>query len=106
MFDQQESTPWYRSTQALIGTLLIALLAVGSVSLYIYWRRAGKEAHYTELEQQRAQQRAQAATEQPSAPANAAQPSASPAAQAANGQTAIAAGATTAAAHASRNYWT
>src|ERR1700730_1217523 len=137
MFEQQEATPWYRSLTGVIapaiilrpagllllwirrdtamrskilGTLCIVLLGAGYVFLFTTWRHFGNEAHYTELEQHRAQQRAQAASsnEQPAAAApNAALQPASPAAQAASGQPATA-GATagTAAAHATRNYWT
>jgi outer membrane protein assembly factor BamB len=139
MFEQQESLPWYRSLAGLIaasvilppagllllwtrrntamrsriiGTLCIALLAGGYVFLYVTWRRSGSEAHYTELEQNRAQQKAEAAkTDQPAAQASTAPlQSPSPSGSAsplANGQTAVASAVSpTAAAHASRNYWT
>jgi outer membrane protein assembly factor BamB len=138
MFEQQEATPWYRSLvgvvaasvilpplgllllwirrdtglrSKILGSICIAVLGAGYFSLYYMWRRSGNEAHYAELEQHRAEQRAQAArsNEQPLATvANAPQQSASPAAQtAAGGQPANdAPAAVTAAAHASRNYWT
>lgn len=135
MFEQQETTPWYRSLFAVIaaavilppagvvllwlsrdtttrskilGSLLIALLGVGYFSAYVAWNRSGNEGHYADLEQHRAQQRAQAASEgngQPAAAANAPQATAS-AAPAANGQPAAVPGPETAAAHATRNYWT
>src|ERR1700682_3599848 len=136
MFEQQESIPWYRSLTGLIaaanilppagvlllwmrrdtvirskilGTFLIAVLGAGYVFLYITWRRSGNEAHYAALEQHRAQQRAQAASsnEQPAVAPNAPPQSASPVAQNPNCHT-LAAGTTaeTAAAHATRNYWT
>lgn len=137
MFEQQEATPWYRSLTGVIaasvifpplgllllwlrrdtvirskilGSLLIALLGAGYFILYTAWGRYGKEAHYAEVEADRARQRAQAAggSEQPAAvAANAPQQSASPAAQGPGGQPANAGQpAETAAAHASRNYWT
>jgi outer membrane protein assembly factor BamB len=137
MFEQQESTPWHRSLAGLIavsvilppvgllllwtrrdtatrarivGTLCLAVLGAGYFFLYSAWRRSGIEAHYSEVEQNRAQQRAQApvGNEQPTAAApNAPSATGSPAAQATGAQPATAAGATDiAAAHASRNYWT
>lgn len=137
MFEQEESTPWYRSLAGLIGASLI-LPPVGIVLLWIrrntpvvtkiagtvaivvlvglyfslfrMWRNSSaNEAHYAELEQHRAQQQAQAAsgTQQPAAVPNAPQPAAT-ATPAANGQPAAPTGTTpeTAAAHATRNYWT
>ena len=136
MFETEEATPWYSSLTGVIvaslilppvglvllwlrrdaatrskilGTVLVALLGAGYFFLYTAWRRYGKEAHYAELEQHRAQQRAQAAagTEQPAAIPNAPQQTASPATTTANGQAANPlTTAETAAAHASRNYWT
>lgn len=109
MFETQETTPWHRSTRnRILAVVVIAVVALGLVFVYVARRRAGNEAHYAELEQQRAQQKAQAAGEQPAAAAaNAPQQSASPGAPAPNGQP-VAAGAVpeTAAAHATRNYWT
>jgi len=110
MFDAQEVTPWYRSTLTKVLVLVvIVLLGAGSVFFYIA-RRSGKEAHYAELEADRARQRAQVpgSVEQPAAAANPPLQAASPGATAANGQAATpgAATAETAAAHATRNYWT
>jgi outer membrane protein assembly factor BamB len=135
MFEQQESTRWYRSLTGLVvatmllppvglallwirrdwgvrskllGTLLIAALGAGYFYLYSHWRAGSHEAQYAALEQQRAQQReaAQLAT----------QPTASPNQQTANAGQPLdakapspAAGTTSpdsASAHAARNYWT
>lgn len=105
MFETQESQPWYRSTRGkILGAVLFLILGAGSVVLFISWRRGNeKEAHYAALEQHRAQQAA-SSNEQTAAQSNAPQQSASPTAQAAAAQP----GNTTetAAAHASRNYWT
>jgi outer membrane protein assembly factor BamB len=139
MFESQESIPWYRSLTGLIvasvilppvgllllwmrrdaatrtktlGTLGIVVLATGYYFAFNAWSRSrGNEAHYALLEQNRAQQQAQAiggnSNEQPAVPVNAPQQSASGVPQTANGQPANAApGAATASAHASRNYWT
>src|SRR2546426_934571 len=101
MFEQQESTPWYRSVSGLVtaslilppigllllwmrrdtatrtkilGTLGIVLLATGYYYAFNTWNRArGNEAHYALLEQNRAQQRAQTT----SSPGNG-QPAAAP----------------------------
>ena len=86
MFEQQESTPWYRSlagliaasilipplglamlwtrrdaatSKKLLGTLAILLLGVGYVFLFAAWRRSGEnEAVYDAVERDRAQQQA------------------------------------------------
>ncbi len=136
MFESQESTPWYRSTIGLIvaafivppvgivllwlrrntaigikllGTAAIVVLTIGYFYGYNRWRNSSiNEAHYEALERHRAQQEAQAANAgatQPGAPA--VLPNASPGASPVPGQVANAPGASeTAAAHASRNYWT
>ncbi len=131
MFETQESTPWYRSLTSLIaaavvlpplgllllwmrrdiatrsrilGSVLIVLLGGGYVFLFTSWRRGNeKEAHYAALERHRAQQAA-SGNEQTAAPPISPQQSASPSAQAAGAQPANTT--ETAAAHASRNYWT
>lgn len=109
MFETKEPTPWYRSTLTkVLVVVVIVLFGAGSVVLYIA-RRSGNEKHYAELEADRARQHAQAVgTEQPAAAPNAPQQTASPApGSAANGQAANPATTTeTAAAHATRNYWT
>jgi len=141
MFESQDSVPWYRSLTALIaaaillppvgltllwtrreaatrtkiiGTLGIALVAIGYLYLFSLWRlSAANESHYTALEQQRAQQKLEAAGQPPSGPQAATSPNA--AQQPANatlqsGQAAPPGSAETttqvAAAHATRNYWT
>jgi outer membrane protein assembly factor BamB len=110
MFETQETTPWYGPTRAkIIGVLLVAVLGAGSVFLYTAWHRSSIEGHYTELEQHRAQQQAQAANQtgqSAAAVSNTPQPSGSPGAPAASGQPGVAGPAETASAHAARNYWT
>jgi outer membrane protein assembly factor BamB len=94
----------------ILGTLCIALLGVGYFYFYNVWRNSSiNEDHYAELERHRAQQQAATSNEaaqpgvQPAAaPANPAQPP--PAVQPAAPGTAPPD--QTAAAHASRNYWT
>jgi outer membrane protein assembly factor BamB len=110
MFEQQESTPWYRSRAGLIGTLCIVVLAAVCFYLFRTWRNSSNhEAQYSALEQHRAQQQAQAASgnAQPTTAPNALAP-APGASPAANGQPAASVGATgeTASAHATKNYWT
>src|SRR6185295_9205004 len=107
MFETQETTPWYRSRAFLVAAPLLLLILLGTG--YFLFRRSSNanEAHYTALEQQRAQQRAEAeAAANNQAPAGAGaqqqgtapgQPGASPAAGASS---------ETASAHATRNYWT
>ncbi|HEV7396889.1 MAG TPA: hypothetical protein VGN86_10300, partial [Pyrinomonadaceae bacterium] len=134
MFENQESTPWYRSVAGIVGvsivlpplglalvwlrkqtplatkllsTLAVFCLAGGYFFGYKAWRKSsGNEAVYDAVEQNRAQQRAQESNPQSAVTVAAPQPAASVAA-AANGQPAPA-GTTpeTAAAHAGRNYWT
>ena len=132
MFESQETTPWHQSIAVLIGacillppvgivllwmrrdplsrkilgTLALVILSAGYFYLFSMWRMSSiNDAHYAALEQHRAQQESQATPAQPATsttqPANA-QPAAAASPSAAN------AGATaeTAAAHASRNYWT
>jgi hypothetical protein len=125
MFESRESTPWYRSQVVLIivsillppvaipllwmrrdtatatklgATSLIVALAVGYAVLFVQLRKASiKDAHYTELEQQRAQQQ-QATTQSTTtvSQANAPTTSASPTGTSNE----------VASAHATRNYWT
>jgi outer membrane protein assembly factor BamB len=141
MFESHESIPWYRSPTGLIvaalllppvglallwtrreaatrakiiGTLGIVLVATGYVYVFRRWRlSAGNEAHYAALEQQRAQQKLEAAGQPASGPQTVTSPNA--AQQTANatpqpGQAAPVGSADTtaqtAAAHATRNYWT
>jgi len=135
MFESQESAPWYRSLSGLIaaavlipplglallwtrrefatskkilGTLCIALLGVGYLFLFSAWRRSGQdEAVYDALEQHRAQQAAAApAGDQPAASAAAQLPATAASPGAAGSASPIPGAPETAAAHASRNYWT
>jgi outer membrane protein assembly factor BamB len=98
MFEQTESTPWYRTPTTLViasillpplglvllwrhsglnvqrrvqFSLLLCALVVGYVFLFTIARRNPNEDHYTELERHRAQQRQQAAQETTAAPADA-----------------------------------
>src|SRR5687767_15821126 len=125
MFQTQESKPWYQSLPGLIvasvllppvgivllwmrrsspifvkalATVAILVLGAGYVFLFTAWRRSAQnEAHYTELEQHRAQQQSLVAQ----------QPLASQA-QASPGQAQAAAspGAEAAFAQATKYYWT
>src|SRR2546428_3489580 len=136
MFEQQESTPWYRSLTGLVvatmllppaglailwtrrdwgvkskllGTLLIAALGAGYFYLYSHWRGDSHEAQYAALEQQRAQQReaAQLASAQPTASANQQAANAGQSPDAkALSPAAGTSSADSASAHAARNYWT
>jgi outer membrane protein assembly factor BamB len=124
MFQQQESRPWYQTLPGLIAvcvllppvgifllwkrrgspifakavvTVALIVLSAGYVFLFNGWRRSREnEAHYSELEQHRAQQQQQssAVAQQP---AQAVAPTANAAASP---------GAESAFAHAGRNYWT
>lgn len=125
MFEQEQSAPWYSSTMTLIiasillppvglvliwlnrglvrrkiiASLAVVLIAVGYLWAFNVWRRGNAtESHYTELEQHRQQQAAQAP------PATAPATTATPVPQA----SIAASPAADAAAHASssRNYWT
>ena len=125
MFQQQESKPWYQTLPGVIvasvllppvgivllwmrrgspifvkalATVAILVLGAGYVFLFTAWRRSAEnEAHYTELEQHRAQQQSLAAqqsiSQNPQASPGQAQAAASPGAEAAF-------------AHATKNYWT
>jgi len=104
MFETQESTPWYRSRASLVAGSLFLLILLGAGYFFAFRRSNANEAHYAALEQQRAQQRAEAqSAANIQAPAGAVtqpapgQPGASPA----PGTTSE-----TASAHAARNYWT
>ena len=94
----------------ILGTLCIVLLGVGYFYLYSAWRKSSlNEDHYAELERHRAQQQSATGSEaaQPGAPTAAAPANA--AQQPAAGKPAVPGAAPaeqTAAAHASRNYWT
>ncbi|HEY6190388.1 MAG TPA: PQQ-binding-like beta-propeller repeat protein [Pyrinomonadaceae bacterium] len=97
MFEQTESTPWYRTSTALViasillpplglallwrrsdlslkskgqFTVVISALLIGYVALFIFVRRNPDEDHYAELERHRAQQRQQAMQETVAAPSN------------------------------------
>jgi outer membrane protein assembly factor BamB len=99
------------TSRKVLGTLCIALLGVGYVYLFNQWRRSSaNEAVYDAVEQHRAQQAAAAPalSDQTAAPANASQSPTNAASPGAPGSAATApAGAPeSAAAHASRNYWT
>jgi outer membrane protein assembly factor BamB len=134
MFEREETTPWYRSLAGIIAagvlvppvglilvwlrkdwatkakiaaTLGLVILATGYIYMLRAWRRSDlAEAQYSALEQHRQQQQAQITqTSDPSGAANTAQPT-----QTQPGQPGTGAPATTtsetAAAHATRNYWT
>ena len=105
MFEPQESTPWYRSRASLVAASLFLLILLGTGYFFAFRRSSSNEAHYAALEQQRAQQKAEAeaaansqapagVVTQPAAPG---QPGASPAPGTSS---------ETASAHAGRNYWT
>ncbi len=108
---------WMKRDTAIVGKLLgslcIVLLAVGYFGAYRFWNRRGNEAQYDAVERDRARQRAEAAS-QPATPGpntaatSAAQPLITPSPQTSGASTAPT-GANpdqTAAAHATRNYWT
>jgi outer membrane protein assembly factor BamB len=97
MFEQQKSTPWYKSKVLLISAAVIVVAVVGVFGLWKYLRSQSTEAHYEELERHRQRQAAEAAAAAPAstaAPVTQASPGASP------GQ------ATAAPATAAKNYWT
>jgi outer membrane protein assembly factor BamB len=95
MFEQQKSAPWYKSGALLIGACVVVVFVIAIAVVLVVMRGRSKEAHYTELEQHRQQQAAQAAA----APVA----SATPVVQASPG----ASPSQTAAASApARNYWT
>jgi outer membrane protein assembly factor BamB len=65
MFDSQDSTPWYRSRQALIAAGVACCAALALVLFYHfhgYRYFSDRDAHYAELERHRAQQAALAAS--------------------------------------------
>ena len=98
MFEQQKSTPWYKSRTVFISLCVIVVAVIGAAAILMFIRSRSKEAHYTELEQHRQQQAAQAPPPAPVATASAvaeASPGASPAE-----------GAAAPAAPTGRNYWT
>ncbi|MGI9107662.1 MAG: PQQ-binding-like beta-propeller repeat protein [Pyrinomonadaceae bacterium] len=69
MFESQDTTPWYRS-RATMTMAAVCIVALALALLYNQWGYryfSDKESHYSELEQHRAQQAAQAANELPSA---------------------------------------
>ncbi|MGH9967311.1 MAG: PQQ-binding-like beta-propeller repeat protein [Pyrinomonadaceae bacterium] len=94
----------------ILASLCLLFLGVGYVYLFRAWRRSdANEAHYAELEQHRAQQAAipTIGSEQPAATSGVTQPPAGATSPATNGaSTANAIAPETAAAHASKNYWT
>jgi outer membrane protein assembly factor BamB len=127
MFQQEQSAPWYSSTITLIiasillppvglvliwlnkgrvlrkivASVAVVLIAIGYVWVFNVWQRSrANEQHYSELEQHRQQQAAQAPPE--TAPVTAATPVPQASVAASPAPTAAAA------AHAgsSRNYWT
>src|SRR3954454_21784393 len=88
MFESNEPTPWYRTREkitrgVLIGSVAIICLVLAYFFIVKRWNRSATEAHYAEVEQNRAQQ-AQAANPSQPATAATAQPvtSGSPAANA------------------------
>src|SRR5689334_19973811 len=99
MFEQQKSAPWYKSRTLLISLGVIVVLVVAVFGVWKYLRNQSTEAHYTELEQHRQRQAAEAAAAAPVATATPAVAQASPGAS--PGQTAAAPAAPSA-----RNYWT
>ncbi len=105
---------WARGDMAtrrkILGTLGVVLLGLGYVALFRVWQRSiANDDHYAALEQHRAQQESQPAAATDQATASTAAPSPAGAQPAANSSTAnvpSTAATETAAAHASRNYWT
>lgn len=97
MFEEQKSTPWYKSRTLLIGACVVIVLAVAVAGVLMVLRSRSKEAHYAELEQHRQQQAAEAPLPVATAtPVTQASPGASPGASPAGGPAATAA----------HNYWT
>jgi outer membrane protein assembly factor BamB len=138
MFEQAESTPWYRSVTTLVvasilvppvglallmarrdfntqkkvlGSLCIVALLAGYVYLFTVTRRGSNEAHYTELERHRAEQRQQASQSTDSSTANVNTPSATDPATPSAQATALNANGAPTTAHAgepvvpARSYW-
>jgi outer membrane protein assembly factor BamB len=135
MFEPQESTPWYRSTTALIvisillppvglvllwmqpslpfrskriGSLCIVLLVLGYFTLFkLFSRSSDNESHYAALEQHRAQQQREAQAQAVNGQAQPAPTTAQqPAPAAQPSANAATSPADAAAAHVTRNYWT
>lgn len=135
MFASQESTPWYRSLTGLIAasvllppvglallwmrrdtaaktkiaaSVCIVIFAAGYVYLFRVWRKASaNEAHYAALEQDRARQQSVAGTTAAQPDANQSNnPAAAQTAAGLNSTNPVGATTETAAAHATRNYWT
>ncbi|HKZ81803.1 MAG TPA: PQQ-binding-like beta-propeller repeat protein [Pyrinomonadaceae bacterium] len=136
MFEPLQSSPWYRSLTGMIATSVIlppagllllwlrrntparmkilgtvAIVALGAGYFYLFtaWRKSGvNEAHYSALEEHRAQQHAQAGNG--NSEIITANPTPTPAAtesQPTNAQPGNAATSTEAStAHATKNYWT
>jgi outer membrane protein assembly factor BamB len=98
------------ASKKILGTLCIALLGVGYVFLFSAWRRSSAyDSVYDAVEQDRARQAAAGPiqNDQAAAPATAAQSPTNAASPGAPGSAVAPAGAPeTAAAHASKNYWT
>jgi len=65
MFEPQESEPWYRSSMLKVSAVVfVALVAVAALYLTVGRRYLfGNDAHYSELERHRAQQRQQDAAQ-------------------------------------------
>jgi outer membrane protein assembly factor BamB len=97
MFEQQKSTPWYKSMGLFIGACVVVVLLIAAFAAFIVFRSRSKEAHYAELEQHRQQQAAQA----PLAPATTTSPTTQASPDASPGQTAAAP-----ASGSGSNYWT
>ena len=96
MFEQQKSTPWYKSPGLFIGACVVVVLLIAAFAAFLVFRSRSKEAHYAELEHHRQQQAAQAppVAAATATPVTQASPGASPS------QTAAPSTAT------GRNYWT
>ncbi len=94
----------------LLASLGIVLLGAGYLFLFSVWRKSSaNEAHYAALEQHRAQQRegiAPSASNNPDPAASSAMPAQQPSVTAQQTVPAAESSSETAAAHASRNYWT
>ena len=134
MFEREEAAPWYRSLAGIIaagilippvgavlvwlrkdwptkakiaGSAALALLTVSYIFLISSWRRYEvHENQYSALEQHRAQQAQQPPATEPASATTTAQPSPAQPGQPAPGSAPAAAQPESAAAHASRNYWT
>ena len=96
MFEQEKSTPFYKSKVLLISAGVIVVAVVAVFGVWKYLRNQSTEAHYAALEQHRQAQAAQA----PPAPVAAASAVVAASPGASPGQ------ATAAPAAPTRNYWT